>query len=310
MWLNEYSTLMFGSDNDMEKTIKAIELKRKYMPEVLYKYRSINQMNLNAFENNEIYLCSVSELNDLQECTLTIDYEQVRQHVYSHFTKPLKDKLGIDFILTPEDCQSREVLHKKILSSIELIPEKHLEYWMGVFSFFDKLFEFKIGEFSKEVASIGNEIYRVCSFSAINNEPLLWAHYADSNRGFCLGYNFRILNNDLTELMLPVRYSETMLDVSKLIFTKNDKNIILDAITRKSIAWEYEKEWRLVMLADHEDRKGQLLKVPYPQYLYLGTKVGDYNRGRLIEIAETKNMEVYEILPNPTRFGFTSKRIL
>lgn len=134
MWLNEYERLMFGIDNDEEKTVRGIEMKNNNMPNILYKYRCVNENNLNAFLNDEIYLSSVSEFNDIQESKLNIEYEQVRNHVYSVLKQPMKEKLGIDFVLTPEDCVSKETIHRKILAAISFIPKEDYDYWMACYN--------------------------------------------------------------------------------------------------------------------------------------------------------------------------------
>lgn len=86
--------------------------------------------------------------------------------------------------------------------------------------------------------------YRIRSFSIpkgetkpINN-TLLWAHYADGHKGFCIEYDF---STDFRKRMISfnqIKYGN--IDLNKDLFT------IKDAFMTKSIDWKYENEVRLL----------------------------------------------------------------
>ena len=53
LWINDYEKLVLGIDSaSRENLVKGIQLKYDNMPEFFYKYREINDMTLNAFEND------------------------------------------------------------------------------------------------------------------------------------------------------------------------------------------------------------------------------------------------------------------
>lgn len=85
----------------------------------------------------------------------------------------------------------------------------------------------------------------VCCFSKNATNHLLWSHYADSHRGYCLRYKKEILLHDIKpHLYGDVVYDDTSID---LISAVDDfSNISRDIIFRKSSCWAYEDEVRLI----------------------------------------------------------------
>jgi hypothetical protein len=87
------------------------------------------------------------------------------------------------------------------------------------------------------------ERLRVCSLTEESQDLLMWGHYANRHRGFCI--RFEMENEPaLAELMFPIHYSPTLTNADEL-----DVNSIEDAIQNslaKSSNWSYEREWRIV----------------------------------------------------------------
>lgn len=83
--------------------------------------------------------------------------------------------------------------------------------------------------------------YRICSFSAVNNNPLLWSHYADSHQGFCLIFD---ADNELFGEARKVEYQD---EYPAYDFTEEDEyEVMKNSGLVKFTDWSYEKEFRLV----------------------------------------------------------------
>lgn len=83
--------------------------------------------------------------------------------------------------------------------------------------------------------------YRICSFCAENNNPLLWAHYADSHQGFCLIFD---ADNELFGGASKVEYQD---EYPAYDFTEEGDYLIMkNSGLVKFSDWSYEKEFRLV----------------------------------------------------------------
>ncbi len=86
------------------------------------------------------------------------------------------------------------------------------------------------------------------------SNELLWAHYANSHKGFCIEYDLDILTNNMSK----------QFDIRNRINVvyKNERPEVLETDTlfkvqckvfgTKSLAWKYENELRLVFLTEGE----------------------------------------------------------
>ncbi len=108
------------------------------------------------------------------------------------------------------------------------------------------------------------KIYGVCSFSEEANNPLLWAHYADSHEGICIGIDTdEIINQPYFpygELIIIIRGQVTYHKAWPVLpyhiipnsrdnrTTEELQESFIQPLLVKPDNWEYEKEWRLLSL--------------------------------------------------------------
>jgi hypothetical protein len=85
----------------------------------------------------------------------------------------------------------------------------------------------------------------VCCFSDTNKDLLMWGHYSDSYKGYCLEF---YTNTEFFQKMRKVEYKKSIPSFRVLPFIKNMKedNQIFKLFCTKAIEWKYEKEWRLL----------------------------------------------------------------
>lgn len=90
--------------------------------------------------------------------------------------------------------------------------------------------------------------FGVFSMSQIKDNILMWSHYADQHKGFCIGLarkNDNLLG-DITTTQ-PVEYDCNYPEADLLDENGNyDHSIFNKMLFTKAKDWEYEKEWRLV----------------------------------------------------------------
>jgi hypothetical protein len=111
-------------------------------------------------------------------------------------------------------------------------------------------------ELDKRLSELG-----ICSFSRTRKNQLMWSHYSDEHRGFCIGFNENTLKNTSERFhSIPVDY-QADLPYKKIIerfeyFESNEPlnnkisdiygDILESVIGTKYTNWKYEKETRLV----------------------------------------------------------------
>jgi hypothetical protein len=93
-----------------------------------------------------------------------------------------------------------------------------------------------------------NNKFGVFSMSQINDNILMWSHYTNQHKGFCIGF-VRKKDNLLGDIKKtqPVEYDCNYPEVGPLDENGNyDHSIFTKMLFTKAKNWEYEKEWRLV----------------------------------------------------------------
>jgi len=107
-----------------------------------------------------------------------------------------------------------------------------------------ELYQKAIEEFSeKDVPNLG-----VFSVSQIKDNILMWAHYANHHKGFCIEFvrsSDNLLGN--SECTQPVNYCCDYPEVDPLDSSGNrDYSIFKKMCFTKAKDWAYEKEWRFI----------------------------------------------------------------
>ncbi len=309
MWIDEYNRLMFKPINNHAETIHAVNIKNQNMPDIVYKYRAVTPHTINALENGFLIASSPSNLNDPNEGRMFIDYKNRWKLIYQGFINTFYEKTGFRIAVEINEYEERDGFILRLLESLS-IPEEHYAAWIRIWKFTDKLLQDKLKEYQNDLIEINDELHRICSFSEIRNSTLLWAHYADQSKGFCIGYNFKELKNDLTELLLPVRYSDSLIEVDDTFFEGQDinKSFLINSLTLKSSDWQYEKEWRLLLLAEKSE-KMQRVQLPVPKEIILGLNITSENQARLIDIANTNNIICHKVEKGSNSFQFKFEKL-
>ena len=120
--------------------------------------------------------------------------------------------------------------------------------------------------------------YAAC-FSTKNDSVLMWAHYADSQKGICIAYDFNQWGKEALQrkLLFPVAYSNVPVDVSDLVDNQKDKiaeypvdEAVLCAAINKSDVWKYENEWRMIIVLDGKTQRIPLNILVNPTAIYFG----------------------------------------
>lgn len=144
-----------------------------------------------------------------------------------------------------------------------------------------------------------NKLFRVGCLCTDYKNRLMWSHYADSHRGFCIEYDFS--NVDplfLSAAPLPVVYSDSRppvpwpeaLNRSSENTAKATASLMVGLLT-KDKCWEYENEWRYLVAPSVASE----LLMPPVTCIYLGALISPQNRRKILKIAQKKGITVKQM---------------
>lgn len=159
---------------------------------------------------------------------------------------------------------------------------------------------------------------RVVCLSEVYNSMLMWSHYAQNHKGFCIEYEFDESNTFYKHLH-PIIYTKERYTTSKRDMSNTNGKWIYKTICRKSDVWSYEKEWRIVTVNFNKVMPDKL-KYPNGKYVldlkenikafYLGAKIEKKYKEEIIWFAKQNNVEVYQMNLSPDSYDLITKRMI
>lgn len=177
-----------------------------------------------------------------------------------------------------------------------------------------KSFSRFLGFKSKENLKVLDEAYRdvlsfdkkmgIYSLSQTYIDELLWAHYGNSHKGFCIEYELDLLlisYKSEKKFSFPITYNKKppvigMLDVA----TSKNNGIIKKMGGFKSRRWAYEQEYRIIT-----DNYG-LHSYDYQavKSIYFGLRMEDAQRKEIMNRLKGRGIKYFQIQQIPTSYKF------
>jgi len=306
-WKFDMLALLFPNTiRDSESLKRGTEIKYKNIPSKLYKYCNFKGRDKDNLLNRVVYMRFPKNFNDPYDCAsayysplnmLNYCFRENIEQLNSTLPPNINGFRFTDSEIKQikESDNSIETANKIFAQKDATISQEDVEKQCDE-SIEKMLTEVNANERFKP--KIDNAI--VSCFSERNDLMLMWSHYTDSHKGFCLEYNFKSLpvDHETTKQIFPVIYQENLLDVTEAIKKGGNTSFGARASITKSIEWEYEREWRLIILSENE----RVWPVPLPQSIYIGSKIEDKNKVFLIEYARTNNIPLYKAVMSQKKF--------
>ena len=254
---------------------------------MIYKYRSFQSVyKYDVFTRSELYFANPSEFNDPFESKPRIvgldTLKERQEHVDNHIKR---EQSHLKY-------KDRKELKKKLLirlSDLELVTndlhELLCEY--GIFS--------------------SAESWSQC---------LMWSHYADSHKGFCIGFEFdKEFDSDMG-MAHKVKYKENYPIISPEIFNQNNESnnekLVEATVATKSDEWSYEKEIRYVKLGRDGGNGIHSFDKKKTKELIIGACSTPNNKNEIINIV-TKHMpwvDIYQATISTSKYELNRNIII
>lgn len=294
-------------------------------PSTLFKYRDDSERTESIFKTRKIWLSSPSQLNDPLECktgkipeawqAATIRQLEIGQ-LMGMLGVPGQELPAMLFSLSERRTKRwwkrfRSLSHKQKVAAMRQLYSDHGRELSRP----EEIFR----DMRRRLRAVG-----IFSLSEANDSELMWAHYGGNHSGVVLGFGChpdRKLSNP--RHTLPVKYvsdkptfnvgfkNEFSIyaapdggtkSISRVSF---EDDVFRAAISTKTPAWNYEREWRYVEESSGLfDWPGPLVSVTF------GLKMNPDRRSHYRKLAEAvagKGIRFFEIQLSQSLGGFTVK---
>ncbi|MCA4157718.1 DUF2971 domain-containing protein [Priestia megaterium] len=325
MWITDYLQLMFPEDLNKINKKQAMALKQKNIPKALYKYRSVDEYSIKNLRNDVMRFNPANKMNDPYDSALTLNkkvYREVAKNELVNHLPQIMEKFNINMTENELNDIKRKGffdIYRFVLSHISELTEDEESLIRVADQRYSSLVE-DLDNRIKGLVELTQKLVHISCFSEKNDSMLMWSHYTNNHKGFCLEYNFIksdniLFNPVISETLHPVIYRDELFDIAKYIETERLVGeeylmyIIAYAAMIKSTEWSYEREWRLIEIP-YQEVDGLNLPFFLPESIYLGARINDEDKKMLIEIGTEKKIPVFQMKMKDDTFKLISERVL
>jgi DUF2971 family protein len=258
-------------------------------PKIVYKYRSWNdEYHRNVLLKNQLFLSSPKNFNDPFDCRIPTNYHLL----------DTTDKIK-------QYANEYTVRHFNKLTEAGINLEDHIKYIENKLT--NNLDEIQ-QENERRLYKDQDERYGILSLSQIWDNILMWSHYSDFHRGYCVGlWEEKLRNSKMFGKGGGVIYNPN--DDYPEINPLNEQERIIKSYNEthyKAKDWKYEEEYRLMYNFYHKipsvaDRTIQIPDDFFAEII-LGLQMSKKNKDEIRGIAKNKDIPVYEAVKVPFKF--------
>lgn len=259
-------------------------------PKDIYKFRMMSINSLSSLSSKKIWFSSKKNLNDPFEGYVHVllpESEGDRISQYINFGKKI---VSSQSDLAPS--QVEKVIMERYLSS----PKEFMEFVDNSISLHEKSlnqYQEKLGIFSTSSDIPENPQRQVANM-------LMWSHYGDEFKGFCIKYDHQILYDSLQKLNPEVKFAWCKVDYLKqphsvnFIESLSDETLdFLKSIQYKHEQWSYECEIRIIA-----NKTGAFKYSPKSVAgVYIGEKMPDEQKDLLVTLVSSAlpGCKIYDV---------------
>jgi hypothetical protein len=150
-----------------------------------------------------------------------------------------------------------------------------------------------------------DEYFGVLSLSCRWNSVLMWSHYSNCHRGFCIGFKEEEIRNSITHKAVGMRLVDYDTEFPKIkpkvVKSPRDPYILEKRFTQmavKSLEWKYEEEYRIFynFFPKKPDTSDRILKFKDNAIVEVifGMNMSDPDRKKIESICKSKGIKTYQ----------------
>jgi len=283
-WRKRFVRLIFPYTARRLRIEEAFLLKDQYIPDKLYKYRSFTENHLSALEEGVLWMSAPERFNDPYDTAIYFDTSNfptedvtVERFLAESQKELINAEAGNQWHprrvenATSEKQWLEKTLNELLQGEPQAVRDAMIE---AIRNHREEVNREIVERFTAKMRTG----FGVLSLTETPLSGLMWSHYSDSHRGFCIEYDFSALPyTDLRRrLCFPAFYRRKLTDATRYMAWKDPEqfnNLFGQFLCLlKSDEWAYEKEWRIVHTIgpSHANTK---IGMPRPTAIILGCQV-------------------------------------
>lgn len=224
--------------------------------------------------NNELYFAASTTFNDPFDCSARKEFE-------------FKDKNELISKMAPLEASHQNISVQEAVSYLE-----------GVTASSQTIKDY-IKKKSELFQKLVFQFFGICSFSEVCDDILMWSHYSDGHKGFCVEFNRT--DENMLQWARPITYPDNdefpYVDYWKKKPEEQTEEFGKVVLT-KSQHWNYEKEWRILDRLSHVDDNYRGHASKYPDIMLsgiiFGARMPEQDRKTIRDILAKKSVLFYE----------------
>jgi hypothetical protein len=280
----------------------------------VFKFRAGNENDLDSFFENYMWFANFSDLNDPYEGYASFSDDGLDDDFRENFLAEVYAKKPLPTTTAKQEAKTYRDNYEKNTGTkfSEYVDSKAIEIIESFYS--EHKTDYKILSLS---LAKGSDEYPI----PLNN-MLMWSHYANGFKGFCVEYDFNKLKSSIESknrielASSPVKYSiNGNLPVIKMktfmqsaIDDSREASLeILEAFTKKEQSWAYENEVRFI-----SDLGGKLFYDPECiNAIYISEKAPNWLKNSLLSNVALKKANIKTIIVSlhPSKYQFCFSNI-
>jgi hypothetical protein len=320
-WKEEFGKILEGSTLGSSRFGEAIAFKHQYLPKRIYKYRKDCPESRNCLETDSVWMATPDSYNDPYDSSIMLPSATLKKLLEARLVKKIVQAHNLQNHLSPEQIekalQSSEPLQTIVGYFPSLPGAKQGGNWSNKAAFFSTAVS-QLANAATTTIAEWRKFAKICSFSEAPDSMLMWSHYANHHRGFCIEYDLEGLsdpNHFFRRNLYPVLYSSDFYDLGSFVQGLSDgpetraefqPMLPLLAMLTKFEGWAYEKEWRLF-----EEKPGIVAdgkkEAPIPSRIFLGERFEPSTGRPLVDICKEKQIPLSRMQLARDRFELVAE---
>ena len=314
-------------NDDFNKKIQPLmHLIKDNIPAKLYRFRSINVNNLNAFIYDEVHHAKPIDFKNPFDTLFYINRNKFIRSQLNEFSSLCMSCLNLHISLrnTYFNDKYNETKFKDLKNEVyyrfnNMNAEEQLK---NIKNLVNLMYNIMISDDKENSLTddLKNSTLISCFTEDITSN-LMWNQYSDSHKGFALEYTkkpeyiFPIVYTqsryEITDWLNCYLYKYTLdtLGIAKVPSVRKEienLNIKMDMLSvvksnlYKNSEWAYEKEWRSILYPLNNKKNNIILK---PSAIYLGCRISQDDENILVRHAKDKDIPIHKMKINYNKQG-------